>query len=207
MATTEENIIAWARELQALSAAGLHYNQDRFDRERYERMRDIAAEMTASATGMDGEEVKDILSRQDGYQTPKLCTRAVVFQGDKVLLVRELDDKWAPPGGWCEYNRTPAENVVKEAWEEAGLRVEPYRFVLMHDQHRHNKPKNFYNVEKCFFLCRVLGGHFQKNLETVESRYFPLNQLPTLNTEKVTEEQLRICYQAFLSETWETQYD
>lgn len=208
MAIREEKIIEWAQELQSLSAAGLHYCKDRFDRERYERMRDIAAEMVANAADLKEGEVKAVLSKQDGYQTPKLCSRAIIFNAaGEILLVKEWDGKWAPPGGWCEYNKTPAENVVKEAWEEAGLKVVPYRFVFMHDQHRHNHPKNFFNVEKCFFLCRVMGGSFQKNLETVESRYFPLDKLPELNTEKATEEQLRLCYQAYQAETWEMQYD
>ncbi len=208
MSTREEKIIGWAQELQSLSAAGLHYCRDRFDRERYERLRDIAAEMVADAADLEEGEAREILSKQDGYQTPKLCSRAIIFnEKGEVLLVKELDGKWAPPGGWCEYDKTPAENVVKEAWEEAGLKVEPYRFVLMHDQHRHNRPRNFFNVEKCFFLCRVLGGGFRENLETVESRYFSLDELPVLNTEKATEEQLRTCYRAYQSETWEMQFD
>lgn len=208
MATREEKLIEWAQELQSLTASGLHYCKDRFDRDRYERIRDIAAEIAANASGMGEDVVKDIFSSQDGYQTPKMCSRAIIFnEAGEVLLVKEWDNKWAPPGGWCEYNKTPAENVIKEAWEEAGLRVEPYRFVLMHDQHHHNRPLNFYNVEKCFFLCRVLGGSFRENIETTESRYFPLDALPDLNGEKINAEQLRICYDAFRAETWETHYD
>ena len=33
----------WAVELQALAQAGLFYGHDKYDRERYERIREIAA--------------------------------------------------------------------------------------------------------------------------------------------------------------------
>ena len=42
-----------------------------------------------------------------------------IFKDEKILLVRESDGRWAMPGGWCDVNMSPAENVIKEAKEEA----------------------------------------------------------------------------------------
>ena len=52
--------LAWAVELQALAQAGLHYGKDRFDLERYERIREIAAELVARQGDIPLEKAKDL---------------------------------------------------------------------------------------------------------------------------------------------------
>ena len=103
----------WAVELQALAQAGLHYGKDPFDIERFQRIRDIAAEMLACKTELSLERVRDLFCCETGYQTPKLDTRAAVFQEGKILLVRENSGRWSLPGGWVVVKVSVLENVVK----------------------------------------------------------------------------------------------
>ena len=117
--------LKWAVELQALAQAGLFYGRDKYDRERYQRIRDIAAEMMARETRLPLERVKDLFCGETGYQTPKLDTRAAVFQEGKILLVQEEDGRWSLPGGWADVDISVGENTVKEVKEEAGLDVVP----------------------------------------------------------------------------------
>lgn len=93
-----------------------------------------------------------------GYQTPKIETRAAIFDDDRVLLVRERNGKWSMPGGWCDEGETVRSNTKKEAWEESGLSVDPYRIVALDSQQKRNRPANFYGVCKVFVLCRVLAA-------------------------------------------------
>lgn len=86
---THEPWLSWAIELQALSQNGLTYTKDVFDQERFERIREIAAEMIAMKSSLSTETVKGLFCNETGYQTPKLDTRAAIFQGDQVLLVKE----------------------------------------------------------------------------------------------------------------------
>lgn len=124
-----ENIVSLAHELQAI-AAGLTYSKETFDIERYERIRDIATELICLVSDEPLEKVKHIFETDADYQTPKISTRAAIFNDrDEVLLVRDFDGKWVLPGGWCDYNQTIMSNTVKEVLEEAGLEVEPYRLV------------------------------------------------------------------------------
>ena len=108
-----EKWLKWAVELQSLAQAGLHYGKDRFDLERYERIRDIAAEMISYKTEIPVEKVKDLFCNETGYQTPKLDTRAAIFQEDKILLVQENNGTWSMPGGWVDVDVSVGENVVK----------------------------------------------------------------------------------------------
>ena len=111
----------WAVELQAMAQAGLYYGTDPYGRERYERIRAIAAEMVSFQADIPLEKTRDLFCCETGYQTPKLDTRAAIFQDEKILLVRENDGRWSLPGGWVDVNVSVKENTVKEVREEAGL--------------------------------------------------------------------------------------
>ena len=199
--------LEWAVELQALAQAGLYYGHDKYDFERYERIREIAAEMLACQTDLPMEKIKDLFCNETGYQTPKLDTRAAIFQGEKILLVQENDLRWSLPGGWVDVDISVGENAVKEVREEAGLEVTADLVIAIQDRNRHNRPLSAYGICKIFVLCSVLGGSFQPNLETVDSGYFSLDSLPELSTEKVTEEQIKMCFDAYHADRWTTLLD
>lgn len=203
----QEKWLDLAVELQALAQAGLTYGKDIYDLERYQRIREIAAEMIEIKTGLSAETVTDLFCCESGYQTPKLDTRAAIFEGDKILLVHENDGTWCLPGGWCDVNISAAENVVKEVREEAGLDVTVDLVIAVQDREKHNRPVYANKICKIFFLCTAVGGEFHPNSETTETRYFGLDKLPELATAKVTEEQIRMCFDARNTEHWTTVFD
>lgn len=121
----------------------------------------------------------------NGYQTPKIDTRAAIFEDDKILLVRENNGKWSLPGGWCDVNVSVGENTVKEVKEESGLDVVTNRVIAIQDRAKHNLPVYAYGVCKVYVECSVLGGRFQENIETTEYRYFSKNELSELAKKKI----------------------
>ena len=195
-----DQLISLAMELQSIAQNGLAYTRDAFDKERFERVREISAEIMAMKTELPLEKVKNVFCGEYGYQTPKLDTRAAIFQDGKILLVKEQ-------GGWCDYNQTAASNTVKEAKEEAGLDVKPVKLIAIQDRNRHNFPQYANPICKIFFLCEVLGGSFQKNIETTESGFFSLDELPALNGDKNTLEQIQICFDAAADPDWKVLFD
>lgn len=194
-------------ELQALAQAGLYYGRDVYDIERFQRIRDIAAEMLAYEADIPLDRVKELFCNEDGYQTPKLDTRAAIFREDKILLVQERDGLWTLPGGWVDAGLTVEENTVKEAREEAGLEVRAERVIALQDKDRDNPPAQAHKICKVFMLCTELGGSFQPNSETIASGWFGLDALPPLATGKTTEKQIKMCFDACRAEHWETIFD
>ena len=205
--THEERWLAWAVELQSIAQCALTYCDNNFDIERFQRIREISAEILAHQTGVPAEQVREVFCGEAGYQTPKLDTRAAVFDGEKILLVRETDGQWALPGGWVDVRLSIAENTVKEVWEEAGLRVTADRIIALQDRDRHNPPVYAHKIIKVFVECTALGGGFRKNNETTASGYFSPDELPELATQKTTEAQIRLCFEAHKSPVWQARFD
>jgi hypothetical protein len=98
--------LEFARRFQALAQNGLAYCKDPFDRERYEELRRLAAEMMATGGGLqDFVPILDLFKAEVGYATPKIGVRAAVFDGERILLVRaRKDGLWTVPGG-CDVNK------------------------------------------------------------------------------------------------------
>lgn len=186
----------WARELQAIAQIGLAYSRDDFDRERFERVREIAAAIMAAGSGLSIDRIRNLFCGETGYQTPKLDVRAALFEGEKILLVQESDGTWSLPGGWVDIHTTVAEAAVKEIREEAGLEASVVKLIAIQDRNRHNTPAYAYGITKVFLLCRALGGAFQQNTETLAADWFALDQLPPLSLGRTTEPQLRMCFAA-----------
>lgn len=202
-----EKWLQWAVELQSLAQAGLFYGKDKFDIERYERIREISAEMIHYKSEISLDKVKDLFCNETGYQTPKLDTRAAIFKDNKILLVKENNGTWSLPGGWVDVDISVKENTIKEVKEEAGLDVSADLIIAVQDREKHNLPIYAYKVCKVFVLCSVIGGNFEKNIETIDSRYFGMDELPELAAEKNTVEQIAMCFEAKNAEHWTTLFD
>ena len=203
-----DRLVEWAVELQSIAQAGLTYSKNPYELERFTRIREIAAEIMQEKTNLPLDQVQNVFCSETGFQTPKLDTRAAIFKDGKILLVKEtLGGTWSMPGGWVDVDQSIASNTIKEVKEEAGLDVIADRLVAVLDRNRHNTPPYAHGICKAFVLCRVTGGSFKPNLETSESGYFALDELPELSLGKNTAAQIRLCYDAWLDEKWQVVFD
>lgn len=196
-----------AMELQFIGQAGVTYSKDPYDAERFERIRELAAEMLAAKTELPFETVKSLFCNERGFQTPKLDTRAAIFRDGKILLVHEKSGRWSLPGGWVDLCESIRSNTEKEVREEAGLEVAALRLIAVQDRNRHNPPPYAYGICKVFVLCGEVGGAFRENLETTGFAYFAENGLPPLAEEKNTAAQIRMCFDASRDPDWKVVFD
>ncbi|WP_025784188.1 NUDIX hydrolase [Sporosarcina sp. D27] len=187
--------LEWAQRIQSISQAGLTFSSDAFDRERYEELRAISAEIMASHSESEMQKIQELFMEEKGYPTPKIDVRGVVFQDDQILLVKEThDNKWALPGGFCEIGLSAAENVVKEIQEESGYVVQPKKLVALMDMNRYSSIPQAFHYYKVFIQCEIVGGQPITGIETAEIGFFTENSLPELSVKRNTEEQIHILF-------------
>lgn len=188
----------FAIRIQSVAQAGLQYGKDPYDKERYEELRRIAAEMIAEKTDISVRKVYGLFCNETGYQTPKVDTRAAVFVDDKILLVHENNGTWSLPGGWCDVDQSIASNTEKEVKEEAGFTVKAEKLIAVQDWRKHNVTNYAYGVVKAFVMCRYESGNFEENIETTEIAFFGKDEIPDyLAVEKCTREQILMCFEAY----------
>lgn len=88
----------WAKEIQAIAQAGLAYTKDDFDRERFERLRELSCEIIADYAETDFSKVKELFAGESGYQTPKVDVRAVILK----IISSSLSRKKQTVNGRCQ---------------------------------------------------------------------------------------------------------
>jgi ADP-ribose pyrophosphatase YjhB (NUDIX family) len=186
-----------ARELRALAQTGLAFTADGFDRQRYERVRELAGSMLALGSGADYGAILGIMLADKGYATPKVDVRGAAFVDGRVLLVREISDgKWTLPGGWADVNQTAGECVVREIAEESGFEARVLKLAAVHDYQRSNHPaRHIDSIYKLFFICEITGGAARSSDETSEVAFFPRHELPPLSLGRTTAAQIDRMFQ------------
>lgn len=183
--------LEWAKQIQAISQAGLAYSKDMYDLERFEMLRKLSVDILARYTEVETEKIKSLFAGESGYATPKVDVRGAVFQDDRILLVKErIDGAWALPGGWADIGLSPKEVVVKEVKEEAGLTVVPVRLLAVLDKKFHEHPPEAFHIYKMFILCEIAGGQAQAGMETLEVGFFGRDELPPLSIGRNTPKQI-----------------
>src|ERR1700676_1982598 len=192
MPVSDPQWLSIARELRAIAQTGLTFTTDRFDRRRYERVRELAASMLALGSGADYGVILGILLEDKGYATPKVDVRGAAFVDGRVLLVREISDgKWTLPGGWADVNQTAGECVVREIAEESGFEVRILKLAAVHDYQKSNHPtRHIDSIYKIFFICEITGGAARISDETSEVGFFARNELPPLSLGRTTAAQI-----------------
>lgn len=185
-------ILTQAKRVQAIAENGLHYSEGDYDQDRYKELAGIAASMMALITDQPLETIE--LSTQDnhGYRTPKVDVRCVIFnEQDEILLVKErVDSRWSLPGGWCDVGYTPTEVAVKEAFEEAGIRVKISRVLAIFDKKCHEHPDDLFYTYKIFMECEPEDYSISTGMETLDVGFFKQNELPELSTPRNTAGQI-----------------
>jgi ADP-ribose pyrophosphatase YjhB (NUDIX family) len=200
----------WARRLQAIAQSGLAYAEPSvYDRDRYEQVRRIAAEMLERPDGPPADALEGAFAAETGHATPKLDVRGVVFRGDGVLLVHELaDGLWTLPGGWVDVGETPSEAVTREVLEESGYSTRVAKLLALYDRDRHEHPPHVWHTWKAIFLCELEGdGQAALGSETAAAGFFPRDGLPELSLSRVTPRQIERCFEHREHPEWPTDFD
>jgi len=200
--------LEWATELQSIAQAGLTFGENQYDRDRYQKIRDLSVSILQEYTGLDHNKIRDLFASETGYQTPKVDIRAAVFNEEKILLVNEkIDGKWSLPGGWADVNSSVRESAVRECLEEAGAVVKPKKIIAIHLGNKHNNHNSPFTIYKIFVECELIEYRFAENTETLGSDFFSLDQLPELSFERNNPDQIKMCFDARKSKVFETIFD
>lgn len=184
------DLLRWSEALAGIARTGLGFTESLYERERFEEVLKVAADIRAAATndpdlreaaqGYEAEWLKGVGSGVPGYVTPKVAIGAVVGDEEgRLLLVQRADSGvWLYPTGWADVGYSPAEVAVKEVLEETGILCEPLRLIAVLDGLR----LGFTAVPlySLVFHCRATGGELHAHpLETTDVGWFPEGGLPS----------------------------
>jgi ADP-ribose pyrophosphatase YjhB (NUDIX family) len=172
--------------LAGIAKTGLGFTESLYERERYEEILKVAADIRVAA-GDGCPPATDVVARWTseighgvpGYVTPKVAVGAVVGDDEGRILLMQRGDSgyWLYPTGWADIGYSPAEVAIKEVAEETGIEAEPVRLIGVLDGLRFGaRGLPFYSI---VFLLKAVGGELQAHpLEARAVGWFTREALP-----------------------------
>jgi len=191
---SQKSLLRWAESLAAIAKTGMGFTESLYERERFEEILAVAADIKATALSADEEphDIDEVVVQWlaevgkgvAGYQTPKVAVGAAVRndQGELLLIQRSDSGVWLYPTGWCDVGYSAPEVVVKEVLEETGIEVRVDRLIGVLDGMRLGESR--IPLYSLIFLCTAVGGELNPHpLETLGAGWFKQDNLPegTLN--------------------------
>jgi ADP-ribose pyrophosphatase YjhB (NUDIX family) len=172
------DIFSLLDEIQTIARNGLNHDTPPYDRERYERLLDVATQSYSELLGQPGEEIRTRFLDEMGYITPKVGTDAAIFNANGEILLMERADGsgWCLPCGWVEPNESPADAVVREAREETGLEIEVTQLVGVFTR-KASAEYGPHSMIAIVHLCEVVGGELTLSHEGSGLKYWPIDNM------------------------------
>ena len=180
MSTTEE-LYTIADELRATASLGLHFEENPYGVERYERVLSLSARLVAAIEQRSPDEVLDVYRGNLGHISPIAGAEAAVLRDGNLLLIRREDDGlWALPGGLTDVGETLAESAERELREEAGVQGPATKLLGIFDSRRWDSRTRF-QTDHVVFLVEAGEGTPVAGPETTDVGFFSEDSLPMLS--------------------------
>jgi len=186
------DLVRWSETLAAIARTGLGFTQSLYEKERFEEVLHVAADIKMAANevlvAQEERRERDHLVEEwlesvgvgvPGYVTPKVAVGAVVGNDKgQVLLVQRADSGiWLYPTGWADVGYSPAEVAVKEVSEETGIECVPEQLLAVIDGQRMGFSR--FAMYMLLFHCTATGGELTPHpLETADVGWFGPDELP-----------------------------
>lgn len=172
------DIVALLNEIQSLARTGLHFTSGTYDRERYGRLLELAAQGYEQLAELPANEIKQRFAEETGYITPKVGADAAIFndKGEILLMERADGSGWCLPCGWVEANERPYDTVIREVREETGLEVAVQQLVgvFTRKASAQNGPHTMVAV---VHLCKIVDGELTLSHEGSALKYWQLEDV------------------------------
>lgn len=112
-------------------------------------------------------------------------TGVVVREDGLILAIKRADDgRWVPPGGVLELHESPQDGVVREVYEETGVKVRPIKLTGVYKNMR-------LGVVSLAFRCEVIGGDIHASDEATRTAWVSLSDavdaMPEARAVRVTD--------------------
>jgi len=181
--TVETDLFTLLEEVRIIARNGLHYTRDVYDRERYERLLELATRTYARQLELPVEPIRAQFLEEIGHITPKVGSNAAIFneKGEILLMERANGSGWCLPCGWIEPNESPEEAAVRETWEETGLRIRIAQLVDVFTR----KPSFAYGpftTLSVVYLCDITGGELRLSHEGLTLNYWKIDDMHDWHT-------------------------
>jgi 8-oxo-dGTP diphosphatase len=114
-------------------------------------------------------------------RSPALTVDGILIEHGSILLIQRrhppFQGTWALPGGFVEYGEKTEDAVIREMFEETGLKIKIRGFLGVYSD-PHRDPRG-HTVTVAYLIERV-DGALNAGDDAMSAKFFKMNELPEL---------------------------
>ena len=116
------------------------------------------------------------------YKSPKLTVDGIVLKDGEILLVKRkkqpFDNMWALPGGFVNYGEKTENAVIREMFEETGLKTKINHLVGVYSDPNRDPRGHTVSIVYVLDIC---NGELKSGDDSCDVKFFDLKNLPDLS--------------------------
>ena len=116
------------------------------------------------------------------YKNPSITADGILMKDNKILLVQRKNEpfkgKWALPGGFVEYGEKTEDTVVREVFEETGLKTKIRELAGVYSDPKRDPRGHTITVA---YVLEMSGGRLEAGDDASDVKFFKVNKLPVLS--------------------------
>ena len=116
------------------------------------------------------------------HKSPKVTVDGIILEDGAILLIKRRNTpfkgKWALPGGFVEYGEKTEDAVVREVFEETGLKTKISRLVGVYSDPKRDPRGHTITIAYTLEIC---GGNIKSGDDASDVKKFNTDNLPELS--------------------------
>lgn len=116
------------------------------------------------------------------YKIPSITADGILLKDNQILLVQRKNEpfkgKWALPGGFVEYGEKTEDTVVREVFEETGLKTKIRELAGVYSDPKRDPRGHTITV---VYILERSGGKLKAGDDASDVKFFKVNKLPVLS--------------------------
>jgi 8-oxo-dGTP diphosphatase len=115
------------------------------------------------------------------HKSPRLTVDGAIIKDKKLLLIKRninpYKNKWALPGGHVEYGERVEDAVIREVFEETGLKGEITKIIGVYSDPKRDPRGHTITI---VFMMNIISGELKSGDDASDARFFYMDDLPDL---------------------------
>jgi 8-oxo-dGTP diphosphatase len=116
------------------------------------------------------------------YKSPKLTVDGIILKNDKIVLIKRKNQpfkgKWALPGGFVEYGEKTEDAIIREVFEETGLKTMIKNLIGVYSDPKRDPRGHTVTIVYSLDIC---GGEMKSSSNAYDIKFFNVHKLPELS--------------------------
>jgi 8-oxo-dGTP diphosphatase len=113
------------------------------------------------------------------YKNPKITVDGIIKNNNEILLIKRKNNpyknSWALPGGFVEYNEKTEDAIIREVFEETGLKTEIINLIDVYSDPTRDPRGHTISI---VYELKIINGKLESGYDASEVKFYKFNKLP-----------------------------